>query len=69
MVRRLLGFNLTSVGGILMQAVAVGTAARLLGDTTLVRQLSLVATIGLLVLPYNWLMYNRLIWRKPRPSA
>jgi dolichol-phosphate mannosyltransferase len=64
-VRRLLGFNLTSVGAILIQAVAVGSATRLLGDSTLVRQISLIATIGLLVLPYNWLMYNRLIWRKP----
>jgi dolichol-phosphate mannosyltransferase len=65
-VIRLLGFNLTSVGAILIQAVSVGSATRLLGDSTLVRQLALVATIGLLVLPYNWLVYNRLIWRKPR---
>ena len=65
-VRRLLGFNLTSVGAILIQAIAVGSATRFLGDSTLVRQLSLVATIGLLVLPYNWLIYNRLIWRKTR---
>ncbi len=68
-VGRLLGFNLTSVGAILIQAVAVGSATRLFGDTTLVRQLSLVVTICLLVLPYNWLVYNRLIWKKKRVPA
>lgn len=67
--RRLLAFNLTSLGAILIQAVAVGSAARLFGDSTLVRQLSLAVTICLLVLPYNWLMYNRLIWRTPRGST
>ena len=64
LVRKLLGFNLTSLGAIVIQAVAVGSSARLFGDSTLVRQVSLIITIGLLVLPYNWLMYNRLIWRK-----
>ncbi len=63
---RMLGFNLTSFGAILLQAVAVGSATRILGDSTIVRQLSLIATIGFLVLPYNWLVYNRLIWRKTR---
>jgi len=61
---RMLGFNLTSIGAILLQSVAVGSAARIFGDSTVVRQLSLIATIGFLVLPYNWLVYNRLIWRK-----
>jgi dolichol-phosphate mannosyltransferase len=68
-VGRLLGFNLTSVGAILIQAVAVGSAARLFGDSTIVRQLSLIVTICALVLPYNWLVYNRLIWKKGRASA
>lgn len=64
LVRKLLAFNLTSIGSILIQAVAVGSAAHLFGDTTAVRQVSLIVTIGALVLPYNWLMYNRLIWRR-----
>jgi putative flippase GtrA len=68
-VKRLLAFNLTSVGAMLIQAFAVGSATRLLIDSTLVRQFALVATIGLLVLPYNWLVYNRLIWRKPRTNT
>lgn len=66
LVARFLGFNLTSIGAIILQSVAVGSAARIFGDTTVVRQVSLVATIGFLVLPYNWLVYNRLIWRKKR---
>jgi dolichol-phosphate mannosyltransferase len=66
---RLLGFNLTSVGAIVIQAVVVGSATRVFGDSTLVRQLALVITICLFVLPYNWLVYNRLIWKKDRTSA
>lgn len=66
-VRKLVGFNLTSVGSILLQAIAVGTATHFLGDSTLVRQVSLVVTIVALVLPYNWLMYSRLIWRRQPP--
>ena len=65
-LKKLLGFNLTSMGAVVIQAVAVGTATHLLGDTTLVRQLSLVVTIGALILPYNWLMYNKLIWKTRR---
>jgi len=68
-VERMLGFNLTSIGAIILQSVAVGSAARVFGDSTVVRQVSLVGTIGLLVLPYNWLVYNRLIWKKNRPAA
>ncbi len=68
-IGRLLGFNLTSFGAIVIQAVAVGSAARLFGDSTLVRQLSLVVTICVLVLPYNWLVYNRLIWKQNSSAA
>ncbi|NNM67392.1 MAG: glycosyltransferase [Spirochaetales bacterium] len=63
-VRKFLGFNVTSFGAVIIQFVAIGLATHFFGNTTWVRQLALVATIGLLVIPYNWFMYNKVIWRR-----
>lgn len=67
---RLLKFNLLEIGAIFIQFAAVGVITSILGDTVLVRQLALAASVGLLVVPYNWFMHNRVIWRgeKPRQS-
>ena len=65
-VKKFLAFNLLSVGGIIIQFCTVGIATRLFGNTTEVRQITLVLTILFLVLPYNWLAYNKLVWRKKR---
>jgi dolichol-phosphate mannosyltransferase len=65
-VKKFLAFNLLSVGGIIIQFCTVGIATRLLGNTTEIRQTTLVLTILFLVLPYNWLAYNKLVWRKER---
>ena len=56
-------FNFTSFGAILLQFLCVGLATRAIADTTLVRQIALIATIVLIIAPYNWLIYNRVIWR------
>lgn len=61
---KFLQFNLTSFGAVIIQFIAIGLATLAFGDTTLVRQLALVLSIGFLILPYNWLMYNLVIWRK-----
>lgn len=61
---KFLQFNLTSFGAVLIQFVAIGSATLVFGDTTLVRQSALVLSIGFLILPYNWLMYNLVIWRR-----
>ena len=59
---KFLQFNLTSVGGLLIQ-VGVGVATDyLLGSQY--RQIVLPLTIGFLVMPYNYLMYTLVIWRK-----
>ena len=63
-VKKFLAFNLLSVGGIVIQFCTVGIAARLFGNTTEVRQITLILTIIFLVLPYNWLAYNKLVWRR-----
>jgi dolichol-phosphate mannosyltransferase len=63
-IRRFLVFNALSIGGIVIQFCTVGTAARLFGNTTGVRQVTLILTIIFLVLPYNWLAYTKLVWKK-----
>jgi len=59
-------FNLTSSGGLLIQ-VAVGWITDILLGPGY-RQIVLPLTIGLLVMPYNYLMYTLVIWRKKAPS-
>ncbi len=56
-------FNLTSLGAIAIQFIVIGMATKALGDTVIVRQLSLIMAIGLLIIPYNWFMYNTFIWK------
>lgn len=55
-------FNLTSVGAIVIQFVVIGSAVLVFGDTTLVRQVALVASMPL-VLSFNYTMYNVFIWK------
>ena len=54
-------FNFTSIGALLIQTIS---GAGLVYLTHLNRQLLLPFIIVFLVLPYNWTMYNRVIWRK-----
>ena len=56
-------FNFTSIGALLIQTVS---GAGLVYLTHLNRQLLLPFVIVFLVLPYNWTMYNRVIWRKKK---
>lgn len=68
-VSKFLLFNFTSLGAILIQFVCEGIVVRLIADTTLVRQITLVLSIMLLIIPYNWLMYNKVIWQTKRKNA
>ncbi len=61
-VKKFLMFNLTSAGAIAIQFIVVGFGTRLTGDS--LRQLWLVIAIGFFIIPYNWFMYNRVIWKK-----
>lgn len=63
-ILKFLQFNLTSVGAVIIQFFVIGLASLLFGDTTLVRQLSLIFAIAFLIIPYNWMMYNVFIWKK-----
>jgi dolichol-phosphate mannosyltransferase len=56
-------FNLTSIGAILIQFLVVGLATLLFDDTTTIRMLALVFSIVFLIIPYNWTIYNWIIWK------
>ena len=62
-IGKLLQFNMTSFGGIVIQFFVIGLATRIFEDTALVRGVALVFAIVFLIIPYNWTIYNRLIWR------
>jgi dolichol-phosphate mannosyltransferase len=54
-------FNLTSAGAIVIQIVAGSALVHLFGPH---RQIYLPLIIGLLIVPYNYFIYTRLIWRR-----
>ena len=61
-VKKFLQFNFTSAGALLIQTVAGTVGVYFLGEQY--RQLLLPIIIVFLVLPYNWIMYNKIIWKK-----
>ena len=61
-VAKFLQFNITSAGALFIQTV-VGTIGVIIFGSQY-RQLLLPLIILFLVLPYNWLMYNKIIWKK-----
>lgn len=66
LIYKFLQFNLTSVGAIIIQFWTIGLSVKVFGDTTLVRQVTLILAVGLLIVPYNYTMYNVFIWKRWR---
>ncbi|MDP3888562.1 MAG: glycosyltransferase [bacterium] len=60
-VKKFIQFNVTSIGAILIQGVAVGGLAVFFGEAY--RQIYLFFVIPTLVLPYNYSVYNIFIWK------
>ena len=58
---KFLHFNLTSLGAVIIQGIVVGFLARFFGDQW--RQIYLIIAIGFFVVPYNYTMYNLVIWK------
>ncbi len=65
-LKKFIIFNLTSVGALILQTVVVWLGTKLTGEGW--RHIWLVLAIGFLVIPYNWLMYNAVIWKTFKPS-
>jgi len=60
-IKKFLQFNFTSAGALIIQVVAGTFGVKIFGAQY--RQLLLPFIIVFLVLPYNWLMYNKVIWK------
>ncbi len=57
-------FNLVSFGSLAIITTIVTLGTHYFGNTTLVRQLSLIIAIGFFVIPYSYSMYNIFIWKR-----
>lgn len=60
-ISKFLQFNLTSAGALVIQSVLGPLGVRLLGERW--DFLVLAVVVGFVVLPYNYIMYNVVIWR------
>jgi len=63
-IKKFLQFNLTSAGALLIQTVAGTIGTYILGPQY--RQLLLPFIVVFLVLPYNYFMYTKVIWKTGR---
>ncbi|KKT76352.1 MAG: Glycosyltransferase [Microgenomates group bacterium GW2011_GWA2_44_7] len=61
-VRKFMQFNLTSAGALIITTITGTALASVFG--TQYRQIYLPFIIVFLVLPYNWLMYTRIVWKQ-----
>jgi dolichol-phosphate mannosyltransferase len=61
--KKFIQFNFTSAGALVIQSI---TGAAGVYFTGVNRQILLPFIIVFLVLPYNWLMYNKVIWKKKK---
>lgn len=66
LVKKFVQFNLSSLGAVVIQAVVVGIGTAIVGEE--LRQLVLVFAVGFFIVPYNYAVYNLVIWRTWRPS-
>lgn len=57
-------FNGIALGSLILIGIVVGLGTHLFGDSTLVRQVSLILGIGFFVIPYSYSMYNLFIWKR-----
>ncbi|MBI5358766.1 glycosyltransferase family 2 protein [Candidatus Amesbacteria bacterium] len=62
---KFLQFNLTSSGGLIIQSVLGFVVVTYLNVP---RQLALPIIIGFIVLPYNYFMYTKVIWKEKAPN-
>jgi dolichol-phosphate mannosyltransferase len=67
---RLLKFNLTSMGSIIIQATSIWIFVHLLGEHVMIGGIDLptrlvvaIPTIVILIVPLNYLIYNKIIWK------
>jgi len=64
LLKKFFQFNLSSVGALLIQTIAGSIGVAVFGPNS--RQILLPFIIVFLVLPYNWFMYNKFIWKNKK---
>ncbi len=62
-IPQFLKFNLSSLFAVIVQPLIVTGAAKLFSDTSIVRLLALVFALVVVVIPYNYAVYNLFIWK------
>jgi len=62
-ILQFLKFNFSSLFAVIVQPLIVTGATGLFGDVSLVRFLALVFALIIVVIPYNYIVYNLFIWR------
>jgi dolichol-phosphate mannosyltransferase len=62
-IPQFLKFNLSSLFAVIAQPLVVTGATRLFSDTPIVRLLALVFTLIVIIIPYNYVVYNLFIWK------
>lgn len=62
-IPQFLKFNLSSLFAVVIQPLIVTAAARIFSDSPLVRLFALIFALVVVVIPYNYVVYNLFIWR------
>jgi dolichol-phosphate mannosyltransferase len=63
LIVQFLKFNLSSLFAVIVQPLIVTGAVKLLGDSTLVHFGALVFALVVVIIPYNYVVYNLFIWK------
>lgn len=61
LIKKFLQFNFTSIGAVAIQGIVVGLGTSFLGDEW--RLIFMTLAVVFLIIPYSWLIYNRVIWK------
>lgn len=62
-VPQFLKFNLSSLFAVIIQPLIVTGATEIFSDTSIVRLLALIFALVVVVIPYNYIVYNLFIWK------
>lgn len=66
-VPQFLKFNLSSLFAVIVQPLIVTGATKIFTDTSMIRLFALVFALVVVVIPYNYIVYNLFIWKTWRP--
>lgn len=66
-IPQFLKFNFSSLFAVVVQPLIVAGAVRFFSDVSLVRFLALIFALVIVVIPYNYAVYNLFIWKTWKP--